>query len=66
MPGMLRNASSDVGLKISISKTNVMTNLVLNGNISFKNSQIMRANSYVYLGHEIRIGRDKLTCEMNR
>ncbi|CAG9837260.1 unnamed protein product [Diabrotica balteata] len=55
-----------VGLNINISKTKIMTNLVPNQNISIGGKEIELVDIYIYLGHEIMIGRDNQTHELKR
>lgn len=62
----LNATSEQMGLKINISKTQVMTNLVIGGGIYINQYQIEETTAYKYLGHEIRISRDNQTCELNR
>ena len=59
-------SSLEVGLKINMSKTQIMTNLVPSENISIAGEAINQTNSYKYLGHEICIGRDNQTIELDR
>lgn len=59
-------ASRGVGLKINTSKTEFMTNLVPNQNLQLEGKHILQVTSYKYLGHEIRIGRDNQTREIER
>lgn len=62
----LYHASLEVGLKINMTKTQIMTNLVLNRNVSIAGRDIEQTVAYKYLGHEIRLGRDNQTCELPR
>lgn len=66
MVSELSVASQKVGLKINIAKTQFMTNLVPSCNLMLEGKEIQYVISYKYLGHEIRIGRDNQTCELNR
>lgn len=59
-------ASREVGLKVNKAKTQFMTNLVPSEHLFIDGKHIEQVNSYKYLGHEIRIGRDNQTCEINR
>ncbi|XP_030747772.1 transcription factor IIIB 90 kDa subunit-like [Sitophilus oryzae] len=43
-----------------------MTNLVISGNVSVDGANIEQVYSYKYLGHEITIGRDNQTHEIQR
>lgn len=62
----LESASRKVGLNINISKTKLMTNLVISEDLRVNNLNIEQVYSYKYLGHELRLGRDNQTCEMGR
>lgn len=62
----LQRSCARVGLKINFSKTQYMTNLVLAKNISTYGTQIEQVYAYKYLGHEIKLGRDNQTAELNR
>ncbi|CAG9826656.1 unnamed protein product [Diabrotica balteata] len=62
----LYTATKRVGLKIFFSKTQFMTDLVHNKNISVEDKDIEPVDSYKYLGHEIRISRDNQTIELKR
>lgn len=62
----LASASRQVGLKINTFKTQFMTNLVPSSNLLVEGKDIQQVTSYKYLGHEIKIGRDNQTCEMER
>lgn len=62
----LNSASHKVGLKINVSKTQLMTNLVLSEGVYIDGIQVEETTSYKYLGHEIRINRDNQTHELMR
>ena len=62
----LNEVSNSVGLKINGSKTQFMTNLVVSEGLNLNGSNLELVSSYKYLGHELRIGRDNQTCEINR
>ena len=62
----LTSASHKVGLKINTTKTEFMTNLVPSQNLLLQGKEVFQVTSYKYLGHEIRIGRDNQTCEIER
>ena len=62
----LELTSKKVGLNINIGKTKFMTNLVASKNLTVSNLNIEQVYSYKYLGHEIRLGRDNQTCELDR
>lgn len=59
-------ASLKVGLQINASKTQIMTNLVLAQNIKTGDSEIKETYMYKYLGHEIQIGKNNQTHEIQR
>lgn len=59
-------SSLEVGLKMNMAKTQIMTNLVLSESIAVAGKAIEQTVSYKYLGHEICIGRDNQTIELNR
>lgn len=48
------------------SKTQFMTNLVIREGINLNGSKVELVNSYKFLGHGLRIGRDNQTCEITR
>ncbi|XP_045460954.1 uncharacterized protein LOC123671253 [Harmonia axyridis] len=62
----LQEVCVQVGLKINISKTKFMTNLVPSANIAIGDHDVNLVDRYIYLGHEIRISRDNQTCELKR
>lgn len=62
----LHAAAKRVGLSINFNKTKLMTNLVPSKNIEINGTNIETAEKYVYLGHEISIGRDNQTNELQR
>lgn len=62
----LEEVCSEIGLKINFSKTKYMTNLVPSEILTVGGQEVELVNSYVYLGHEIRITRDNQTCELKR
>lgn len=62
----LQEVCARVGLKINISKTKYMTNLVPSGNIAIGDGEVELVDKYTYLGHEVRISRDNQTCELRR
>ena len=53
-------------LKINLSKTQHITNLVLSGNLNINNIPLEQVHIYKYLGHEIGIRRDNQTHEILR
>lgn len=60
------NETSKVGLKLNLTKTQFMTNLVLSGTLRITNDSIEQTHIYKYLGHKINIGRDNQTHEIRR
>ena len=62
----LQEVCAQVGLKMNISKTKFMTNLVPSGNIAVGDCEVELVDKYTYLGHEVRISRDNQTCELKR
>ena len=62
----LVGASLKVGLRINTSKTQIMTNLVLAQSIRIGDSDIKETHLYKYLGHEIQIGKNNQTNEIQR
>lgn len=66
MMGELMEATERTGLEINMDKTKFMTNLVPAGKISISGQTITQVYDYKYLGHEIRLGRDNQTCEIQR
>lgn len=62
----LNRVCAQAGLRINISKTKFMTNMVPSENIVVDDCEVKLVDKYTYLGHEIRISRDNQTCEMKR
>lgn len=62
----LYHSSLEVGLRMNMAKTQIMTNLVLSENITVAGNEIDQTTTYKYLGHEICIGKDNQTTELNR
>lgn len=58
--------TEQVGLKINLAKTKLMTNLVQSQKVPNVDWEIELVNKYVYLGHEIKISRYNQTCEIKR
>ncbi|XP_044749804.1 uncharacterized protein LOC123310400 [Coccinella septempunctata] len=58
--------NAQVRLKINISKTKCMPNLVPSANIAIGNHDVDLVDRYIYLGHEIRILRDNQTCKLKK
>ena len=57
---------SKVGLKMNLSKTKVMTNTDDDRDIKIGDTVIERVDSYVYLGHKLKLGLDNQIAEINR
>lgn len=66
MLNILNKKSEEIGLKINTGKTQFMTNLVLSRNITLNDNYLQQVSTYKYLGHEICIGRDNQTLEIQR
>ena len=62
----LNEESSKVGLKMNLSKTKVMTNIDDDREIKIGDTVIERVDTYVYLGHKLKLGRDNQTAEVKR
>jgi hypothetical protein len=62
----LNEESSKVGLKMNLSKTKVMTNIDDDRDIKIGDTVIERVDSYVYLGHKLKLGLDNQTAEIKR
>lgn len=59
--------SKKVGLKINMTKTEIMTNLVLGGSVRVGGKLVRKTTAYKYLGHdEICIRRDHQASELVR
>lgn len=66
MPHRLDCTSKTVGLKINISITHYMTNLIISEPMTINQDYVEQVSSFEYLGYEFRIGRDNQTCEITR
>ena len=62
----LNEESSKVGLKMNLSKTKIMTNIDDDREIKIGDTVIERVDSYVYLGHKLKLGLDNQTAEVKR
>jgi hypothetical protein len=62
----LNEESSKIGLKMNLSKTKVMTNIDDDRDIKIGDTVIERVDSYVYLGHKLKLGLDNQTAEIKR
>lgn len=63
---ILNNDGSKIGLKINLTKTHFITNLVLRNALKSKKEILEQTHIYKYLGHEISIGRHNQTFEIRR
>ncbi|CAG9832899.1 unnamed protein product [Diabrotica balteata] len=59
-------ACSKVGLRMNLSKTKFMTNIVPNNHFTIQNKVVELVEKYMYLGQKIRISSDNHTCEIQR
>jgi hypothetical protein len=62
----LNEESSKIGLKMNLSKTKIMTNIDDDRDIKIGDTVIERVDSYVYLGHKLKLGLDNQTAEIRR
>lgn len=58
--------SRQVGLKINLTNTQIMTNKILSKNVNIDGPHIEQTASYKYLDHETRNSRENQTCELYR
>ena len=56
----LNEESNKVGLKMNLSK--IMTNIDDDRDIKIGDTVIERVDSYVYLGHKLKLGLDNQNC----
>src|SRR6202012_1936086 len=66
MMNQLHQESSEIGLKMNLSKTKVMTNIDDDAVIKVGDDVIERVDSYIYLGHKLKLGLDNQTAEVKR
>src|SRR6201996_1842282 len=66
MSQQLNEEASKVGLKMSLSKTKIMTNIDDDRDIKIGDTIIERVDCYVYLGHKLKLGLDNQTAEIKR
>ena len=66
MMNQLHQESSKIGLKMNLSKTKVMTNIDDDAVIKVGDDVIERVDSYIYLGHKLKLGLDNQTAEVKR
>ena len=62
----LNEEANKVGLKMNLSKTKIMTNIADNREMKIGDTVIERVDSYVYLGHKLKLGLDNQTAEIKR
>ncbi|XP_072388223.1 uncharacterized protein [Diabrotica undecimpunctata] len=62
----LGDAARKVGLYINYQKTKMMTNLVPSHPLRVEDVEIEIVDSYIYLGHTVKISRDNQTAELLR
>ena len=62
----LNEESVKVGLKMNLTKTKFMTNITDDREITIGDTVIERVDSYVYLGHKLKLGIDNQTTEIKR
>ena len=60
----LNQASKQVGLKMNIQKTKIMSEV--NIDVTIDNQQIENVSQYVYLGHNITLGKENQRAEITR
>ena len=66
MMNQLHQESSKIGLQMNLSKTKVMTNIDDDAVIKVGDDVIERVDSYIYLGHKLKLGLDNQTAEVKR
>ncbi|KAL0810833.1 hypothetical protein ABMA28_010143 [Loxostege sticticalis] len=63
----LSDASLQVGLEMNLGKTKIMTNCTdITTNITVNQTTIDRVEKYIYLGQEIRMGKENQVNEISR
>ena len=62
----LNEASLNVGLEMNLSKTKIMTNDTIPATIKVNRTAIEKVENYVYLGQEIRMGKENQVNEIDR
>ncbi|XP_045465548.1 uncharacterized protein LOC123674648 [Harmonia axyridis] len=60
----LKRVSEQVGLKMNLSKTKVLTEEDIK--VEMDGNEIEKASEYVYLGHTITMGKQNQTAEITR
>lgn len=58
--------SSEIGLKMNLSKTKIMTDISTDRAVEIRNEAIELVESYKYLGHTIKLGLGNQTAEVTR
>lgn len=66
MVNQLTTASENVGLKINIQKTKMMTNTENQNNVTINGSPLETVKEYIYLGQVIKLGKENQTAEITR
>ena len=62
----LNEMSQRIGLKMNLSKTKIMTDIITERSIKIQNEEIEYVTSYKYLGHTLKLGLDNQTAEIKR
>ena len=62
----LNEEACKVGLKINLTKTKIMTDLDDDKDIKIGDAAIEKVESYIYLGHKLKLGLDNQTAEIRR
>jgi len=62
----LNEEANKIGLKMNLTKTKIMTNIDDDREITIGDTVIERVDSYVYLGHKLKLGLENQTAEVKR
>ena len=62
----INSACENIGLKMNISKTKIMSNTERSYPVLVNGVQVERVDSYIYLGHNVMLGRDNQEAEIGR
>lgn len=62
----LNEKSTQIGLKININKTKIMTNAPMPIHIAINGADIENVDSYIYLGHTLKLGKENQDAEIDR
>ena len=62
----LNEEANKVGLKMNLSKTKIMTNIEDDREMKIGDTVVEKVDSYVYLGHKLKLGLDNQTAEIKR